>query len=112
MNANTRKVFLFGFNPQSLSRDRVTTFFDQNPNFLNWITILPGQLFFVADLTARDVTLIIRERFPDQILFVTEVSQLSSDGWLPQDIWNFINNPSSAKVGNFIEALSKRPFGN
>lgn len=107
MTTETRKVFLMGFNSISLDRDKLTSFLDNDPLFLNWITLLPGQVFVVAEATSADVGAKFRERFPRQFMFVTEISPLSSDGWLPKDIWSFIRNPVSAKPLTVSEMVPK-----
>jgi len=107
MTTGTRKVFLLGFNPPSLDRGELIAFLDKDPFFLNWITLLPGQIFVVAESNVRDVTLKIRRAFPGQLIFVTEVLPESSDGWLPKNIWQFVGNPSNARVGNVPELVSK-----
>ena len=105
----TYKVILLGFNPHSLSRDRVTSFLNQSPISRNWITILPGQLFFLATVSIMDAATILRAQFPDEFIFVAEVNQYTCDGWLPKDVWDFINNPSDAKAPNYLEMLSQLP---
>jgi hypothetical protein len=103
MTVNVRKVFLLGFNPQTLQREQVTTFLDEKPHFLNWLTVLPGQVFIVAESTVNELASIIREHFPGEFIFIAELSALSTDGWLPKDVWEFINHPSS------VRGLAPRP---
>lgn len=92
------KVFLLGFNPNALSREMVFNYFNGNVLFKNWLTILPGQMFFVSESSIHDVSAALRGQFPNQFLFVTEVSPPSCDGWMPSEIWSFIANPMSAKT--------------
>jgi hypothetical protein len=96
-----------GFNPNSLAREKVISLFNQSPVFLNWITILPGQIFFVSTLTVAEAALLLRSLFPSQFVFVAEVGQANCDGWMPREIWNFINNPSNTKNVAYGDALSE-----
>jgi hypothetical protein len=92
------KVFLVGFDPLKLSRDALTAYFDSHPSIHNWVAFLPGQVFVVSDQSVNFVSDIVRRQFPSAFVFVSEVRSLTCDGWLPQQIWEFINNPVSVKA--------------
>lgn len=90
---NSWKVYLIGFNSQVIRRDELTGYLEQSPLFENWMSLLPGQVFAVSAYQLYEVSSSLRERFSGQFLFVAEVNQMTCDGWMPKDIWEFINNP-------------------
>jgi hypothetical protein len=95
---NKLSVFLLGYNSQSLAREKVTTFLDENPHFQNWLALLPGQIFIISESNIEELASILRSQFLGQLIFITKLDPLASDGLLPEDIWSFINNPTSAKA--------------
>lgn len=101
-------MFLLGFSPLMLRQDTVFTFLNNSPDVHNWISLLPGQVFFVSDKTAAAVSDVFRQMFPDQFVFITEVSPFYCDGWLPQPIWNFISNPVSVKGADSVRSIVEK----
>ncbi len=97
MIASKLKVCIVCFDNFSLRRDSLTTFLDKHPDVLNWAALLPGHVFIVTRHSVNQVSEILRVQFPNKYFFVAEIAPISSDGWLPQQIWEFINNPTSVK---------------
>jgi hypothetical protein len=106
------RVFVLNFDPSSLPREKITEVLTENPLYLNWIRFLPGQFFFVSKSLVNDVTAPLHERFPTDYIFVTEVFPNTCNGWMPKEIWNFINNPSSAKGTTLLTAPPPSPLSN
>lgn len=92
------RVYLIAFNSHTLKRNQLTNYLDSSPLFVNWITILPGQVFAASPYMPHEIASTLRGVFDKQFIFVTEVNPMSCDGLLPEEIWNFINHPTYAKT--------------
>jgi hypothetical protein len=67
-------------------------FLDSRPEIMNWLTLAPS-IFIVSERSAYDLAAIFRERYPSQQFVVTKIIRGENDGWLPQNIWDFLNDP-------------------
>lgn len=60
----------------------------------NWLHLFQGTFILVSSaLTAPKIREVIIEVFPKNVCLVVELKPGSIDGWLPADIWSFINHP-------------------
>jgi hypothetical protein len=91
------KVFILSFSTLSLKQDLIT-FLDARHEILNWYSSMPTTIFLVTELNAEQIRLVVRERYPAEFFFVGKISgsHLESNGWLPAEAWQFIQNPRRA----------------
>ena len=61
-----------------------------------WVAPFRYAAILVSRLDVQDLTSVLRGRLPDVWFMVTEVNPLSVNGWLPGDLWLYVNNPYEA----------------
>lgn len=96
---------MLGFNP-ALPRELLTTFLDTRPEIRNWYSLFAGQIFIVSDRSTRQLSELIRGAFPNQLFLVAHIDGIDCDGWLPEDVWEFIRRADQPP------SLAQRPAGN
>lgn len=62
-----------------------------------WVTPFPYAAILISRLDVRDLAAVIRERLPGVWLMVTELNGGAVQGWLPADLWEYVNDPSKAR---------------
>lgn len=107
MITSTYRCFLVGFNALSLPVEDLTNFLDARSEVVNWYGILPGQLFVISALDAKKINRLIVERFPKGLFLVTQMDPSTTDGWLPQEAWDFINRPQPSLSESLASNLLK-----
>jgi hypothetical protein len=95
------RCFLVGFNALSLPVQDLTGFFETCAGIANWYGILPGQVFIVSSLDARTLNRLIGSMFPKEFFIVAQLDSSATDGWLPQDAWDIINQPQPSLTESF-----------
>lgn len=90
------KTFIFAFNSSLGSQQSVLDFLDTRPEILNWLNLLPQSIVLVSEKTVSELTDIIRSKYPGHHFIVSEISGLSSNGFLGKTSWEFINHPKSS----------------
>ena len=50
----------------------------------------------VSQLNIHDLSAILRNRLPNVWVLVTEMGRQTVDGWLPGDLWEYVNDPQKA----------------
>ena len=61
-----------------------------------WVTPFPYAAILISRLDVRDLAAVIRERLPKVWLMVTELNGGAVQGWLPGDLWEYVNDPQKA----------------
>ncbi len=89
MNLRKNRCFLAAFNP-ALPRKLVTAYLDDRSEIQNWYSLLPGQIFIASDRSAQELGELLRGRFPRELLLVTQINPSDCNGWLPEEVWDFI----------------------
>ena len=103
MLTRSRGCFLLAFNALTLTAGAMKDFMDGRQEILNWYSILPGQIFLVSDNSVQQLGHLFRTFFPRQLFIVTAVDPQASDGWLPKDVWDFINQPQPPNMAEAFE---------
>lgn len=108
---STYRCFLVGFNALSLAVQDLTAFFDTRSEIVNWYSILMGQVFVISALDAKTLNHLIVNRFPKGLFIVAQLDPSTTDGWLPQEAWDFINQPqpslAESLARNFLKTSSR-----
>lgn len=79
-----------------------------------WIAPFPYAAILISQLDVRDLAAVIRERLPGVWLMVTELNGRSVQGWLPADLWEYVNDPLKARSRKLFSGVappSPRPPG-
>ena len=71
-----------------------------------WITPFPYAAILISRLDVRDLAAVIRERLPGVWLMVTELNGGSVQGWLPADLWEYVNDPLKARSRKLFSGVA------
>lgn len=107
MIVSTYRCFLVGFNALSLPVQDLTGFFDTRAEIVNWYGILPGQIFVISALDVKTLNRLIGARFPKGFFIVAQLDPSVTDGWLPEEAWNFINQPQPSLAESMARQMLK-----
>ena len=90
------KVFVLSFNDPHLPNETMLDFLDSRRDILNWMSMsfLPNTAFIVSNASVEKLTNAIRRRFPDTFFLISEFNTKKANGALPDDAWDFLNNPT------------------
>jgi hypothetical protein len=93
--ARDKKVYLLTTN--GMWWQRLTGFLDMRPEVLNWFMVFGGNAIPIAsraDVTT--LTRLIHEGLPDHWFILAEVDPLKTNGWVNEQVWDFLNAPKSS----------------
>ena len=90
------KAYLISFWQEDVFEDALASYLDTRPEVLNWLVLMPNTLCVVATRNAKSITRLIEKKFPDSLFIVAEYDPHNSDGLLPEEAWEFLNNPEKA----------------
>lgn len=62
----------------------------------NWYGFLGSAYLVASRKTAQELSAKIRELSPGCWFVVSQVHSWSTDGFISQDVWNFVNNPTDS----------------
>lgn len=79
----------------TLNLEDVKRFIDGQNRITDWFCSMPNSIFLVSTLQATEIYDLVRSRFSEGRMFITEVSPDNRQGWLPRDHWNRINSFNS-----------------
>jgi hypothetical protein len=91
------KAFLLTFDQSHTTRDVIVRSIDRIDAIENWYALFEGAIIVASRLTARQVSSMIREKFPDLKFILVEVDPQHKAGWLPRSVWTFLNDPHPAQ---------------
>lgn len=91
---NQLYLLVFG---ATLCLEDVKKFVDQQDCITDWFCSMPNSIFLVTSSSANAVYQLVREKFSEGRLFITEVSPRNRQGWLPRSHWEKINNINNMK---------------
>ncbi len=63
-----------------------------------WIQPFPYAAIVVSSLDARDLGAVLRERLGETWFLVTELDGRTVDGYLPGNLWQFVNSAPTASL--------------
>jgi hypothetical protein len=84
------KVYLLAYD-EDLSEKSLLKFLDTRREISDWMTILPSSILFVSNRSPRQLTNLLNKKYPSAQFIVIEVDTRRTDGMLPEECWNFIN---------------------
>ena len=87
------RVFLLSINTDVVARQAAQDYLDTLAEVHNWFSVLPGTIFVVSTGTVQSLSELLRGHFVGAFFVLTEVARGFTDGNLPVQAWDFINNP-------------------
>ena len=76
-----------------------------------WVTPFPFAAILVSSLSVNDLAAVLRDRLPSVWFIVTELRGDSVQGWLPRELWDYVNNPSQAWSRQLFAGLGTPRLG-
>ena len=61
-----------------------------------WVAPFPYAAILVSKLNVHDIAAILHNRLPGVWFMVTELDAAAVQGWLPKDLWEYVNDPQAA----------------
>lgn len=72
-----------------------------------WVTPFPYAAILVSGLDVHDLAAVLRDRLPGVWFMVTELRGDAVQGWLPKELWDYVNSPSEAWSRQLFAGLGK-----
>jgi hypothetical protein len=86
------KVYLLVFD-EDIREGPLLRFLDSRDEILDWMTALPSSVFLVSSRPLSRLMNMLSKKYPDAHFMLTEIKSTRADGMLPEECWEFINNP-------------------
>ena len=98
------KAYLFAYS-QAWTQAQVHTILNHTQAVETWIAPFPYAAILISNLNAQDLGAVLHRRLSDAWFVVTELNPASVDGWLPSNLWSYVNQPGQAWSQNPFENL-------
>ena len=70
-----------------------------------WVAPFPYAAILLSKLSLSDIGAVFRDRLPGVWFMVTEMHSHTVQGWLPQNIWEYVNAPQQARYRKLAELM-------
>lgn len=74
-----------------------------------WVTPFPYAAIILSKLNVHDLAAVIRNRLPGVWFMMNELNSDTVQGWLPADIWEYVNDPQQAWSRKLFATLAPVP---
>lgn len=104
-------VYLITFtsNNNSINRIDLQNYFDTRVEVLNWFGVMPQAILVATNSSNYDITKMIADRFGNNISFLTTKAESNlTNGFINNEVWDFINNPKPAVRSGLQGLLGKK----
>ena len=92
---------------QACTPTHVQTLLNETEGIETWVSPFPYGAILVSERNVRDLAAVLRSRLPDVWFMVTELNGNAVQGWLPGNLWEYVNNPQQAVSRNLFAELAK-----
>ena len=89
------KSYLLSYS-QTCTPERVQYVLDDTQAVETWVTPFPYAAILISKLNVGDLSAVIRDRIPGAWFMVTELNGGGVRGWLPGNLWEYVNDPQKA----------------
>lgn len=72
------------------------TILDETGAVATWVRPFPHAAILLSDLALRDLSVVLHSRLGETWFLLSELSQDIADGWLPKNLWSFVNHQPGA----------------
>lgn len=103
------KSHLFTYS-QARTQEHVHDVLNDTEGVQTWIAPFPYSAILVSKLSAQDLSAILRERLPNVWFMVAEMDPQAVNGWLPGNLWGYVNDPQKAASGQLIRNIVDRKY--
>ena len=98
------KAYLFAYS-QACIQARVHAMLNDTEAVKMWVAPFPYAAILVSDLNTQDLGAVLHKRLSDAWFIVTEMNRQIVDGWLPENIWKYVNEPEQTWSRQLLEQL-------
>lgn len=84
------KVYLLVYD-EDIQEETLLSFLDSRREILDWMTILPASVLLTSRQSPRQLTNILNRKYPKAHFLIAELDTTHTDGMLPEEGWDFIN---------------------
>ena len=102
------KAYLFAYS-QTCTQAQVHAFLNDTNAIKTWIAPFPYAAILVSDLSAQDLGAILHRGLSGAWFIVTEMNRQLVDGWLPGNLWEYVNKPGQAWTQSLFGQLPPTP---
>lgn len=74
---------------------------------ITWVSPFPYVAIVVSSLTLNELTAVLRTHFGNTWFLLIEATRENTNGLLPGDFWQYINNPLQAVRDKFLAEIQK-----
>ena len=71
-----------------------------------WVAPFPYAAILVSELDVQDLAAVLRDRIPGIWFMVAELKSDTVQGWLPGNLWEYVNDPQQAWSRNLFAGLA------
>ena len=71
-----------------------------------WVAPFPYAAILVSTLNTQDLAAVLRDRLPGIWFMVAELKSDTVQGWLPGNLWEYVNDPQQAWSRNLFAGLA------
>ncbi|MCY4377681.1 MAG: hypothetical protein OXC31_28315 [Spirochaetaceae bacterium] len=105
------KAYLLAYS-QAYAPQQMQHLLNDTEAVVTWVAPFPYAAILVSSLNVNDLAAVLRNRLPPGVWFmVTELRGESVQGWLPKDLWEYVNNPSQAWSRQLIAGWGRSSLG-
>ena len=98
------KAYLFAYS-QAWTQAQVHAILNDTQAIETWVAPFPYAAILTSSLNAQDLGAVLHRRLSDAWFLVTEMNPGSVDGWLPGNLWSYVNQPGQVWSQNPFENL-------
>ena len=100
------KPFLFAYS-QACHQAHAHAVLNDTQGVDTWVAPFPYAAILISRLDTQDLSAVLRDRLPGVWFMVTEMNPQSVNGWLPGNLWEYVNDPRQAWSQNAFQRLSR-----
>ncbi len=102
------KAYIFSWNNVYTS-EYVTFLLNDTQAIETWVSPISGTAILISKLSITDLSSVLHGRLGEVWFLLVEATQYNTNGWLPNNFWNYINNPQSMVQRNYLAELLSTP---
>ena len=104
------KGYLLAYS-QACAPQQVQHLLNDTQAVVTWVAPFPYAAILVSSLNVNDLAAVLRNRLPSVWFMVTELRGDAVQGWLPKDLWEYVNSPSQAWSRQLFAGLGRSSLG-
>lgn len=100
-------VYLISFTSRTnkVKRTNIQDFFDTRTEVLNWFGVMPEAILLITNSSDSEISSLLIDKFGNDITFlITKVEPKVTNGFINNEVWEFINNPKPLKKAESLLA--------